>query len=79
MTTLNDTERQFAEQLLLAVKNRAFTVTYGELAERVVPPANPRNVGRNIENISMRWRPPPTSESPRTGLSRSRTIPAASN
>ena len=33
MTTLNDTERQFAEQLLLAVKNRAFTVTYGELAE----------------------------------------------
>ena len=53
MTTLNDTERQFAEQLLLAVKNREFTVTYGKLAERVVPPANPRNVGRNIENISI--------------------------
>ena len=53
MTELNDTERQFAEQLLLAVKNREFTVTYGELAERVVPPANPRNVGRNIENISI--------------------------
>ena len=53
MTTLNDTERQFAEQLLLAVKNREFTVTYGKLAERVVPPANSRNVGRNIENISI--------------------------
>lgn len=53
MTTLNELERQYAQLLLRAVKNKEFTVTYSDLADRVDPPANPRNVGRNIEHISI--------------------------
>ena len=52
MSTLNEIERQFAEQLLLAVKNKEFSVTYSVLAERFSTPVIPLNVGRNIENIS---------------------------
>ena len=52
MSTLNEIERQFAEQLLLAVKNKEFSVTYSVLAERISTPVIPLNVGRNIENIS---------------------------
>ena len=52
MSTLNEIERQFAEQLLLAVKNKEFSITYSDLAERISTPVIPLNVGRNIENIS---------------------------
>ena len=38
MSTLNEIERQFAEQLLLAVKNKEFSVTYSVLAERISTP-----------------------------------------
>ena len=53
MTTLNDLERQYAQLLLKAVKNKEFTVTYSDLADRVDPPAIPRNVGKNIEHLSI--------------------------
>lgn len=53
MTTLNDIQKQLAEQLLLSILKKEPTVNYSELAERVSPPMNPRNVGHNIGQVSL--------------------------
>lgn len=53
MTTLNDTERQFAEQLLLAVKNREFTVTYSESSSSTL--GGKRKEPTDFNKISWLW------------------------
>lgn len=52
MTLLNEIQIQLAEQLLLSVINREPTIYYHELAQRVRPKMNPRNVGKNIGEVS---------------------------
>ena len=52
MVKLTEVQRKLAEQLLLTIKNREINVTYGELAERVQPPMNPRQIGKNIGEVS---------------------------
>ena len=51
--TLNPLQIQLAEQLLLAIKNHEGRVEYNELAARVTPPIHSRQVGKNIEKVSL--------------------------
>ncbi len=52
MTCLTDAQRKIAEQLLLTIRNGEKTpITYGDLANRVVPKANTRGMGKQLEAI----------------------------
>ncbi len=53
MTELTELQVKLAEQMLLSVYNREMFVTYSELASRITPPINPRNVGKNIGQVSI--------------------------
>jgi hypothetical protein len=52
VTILNDIQRQLAKQLLISVIKKEPTIYYHELADRVVPKINPRNVGKHIGEVS---------------------------
>lgn len=52
MTILNEIQIQLAKQLLISVIKKEPTIYYHELAERVVPKMNPRNVGKNKGEVS---------------------------
>lgn len=51
-TQLNELQVKLAEQLLISVKKKEPYVEYGELAGRMQPAMNPRNVGVNVGEIS---------------------------
>lgn len=52
MLVLTERQKKLAEQLLITVIKKEPTVTYSELAGRIVPPMHHRNVGKDIGEIS---------------------------
>lgn len=53
MTTLTETQRKLAEQLLISIKNKESIIYYHEIAARIDPPIHWRQVGKNIGPVSM--------------------------
>ncbi len=53
MAKLSDREVKLTEQLLLMIKSKEKSITYGELGNRINPPMNARGMGGCLESICI--------------------------